>query len=167
MITVFWDGKGVILQDKNPARGENQLTPTSGCRRDPGSILKQSGLTRIGQKSYFSMTIQCCTQICRLVQPSQNLLGQCYHNHNPALLVFNLFRVLKKAIYSTKFATDDDVLHTVRTWLHEQNKAWYQQGIRSTLALYRHRARDVDGNCGKTGYGIKPSLFITCNFCNL
>jgi hypothetical protein len=78
--------------------------------------------------------MQCCTQICRLVQPSQNLLGQCYHIHNPALLDFNLFTVLKKAICSTKFGTDDDVIHTVRTWLHEQNKAWYQQGIR-TLAV--------------------------------
>ena len=40
---------------------------------------------------------------------------------------FHLFRALKDAICSTKFKTDDNIIHTVKTWLHEQDNSWYQQ----------------------------------------
>jgi len=112
--------------------------------------------------------MQCCTQVCRLRKPSQTLVGQCYQVHNPAITDFHLFRVQKNVNCSTKFETDDDVIHIVRTWLHEQNTAWYQQGIH-TLALCWHRAIDLEGNFvgEKKGCGVKSSLFVTCNFCNL
>ena len=42
---------------------------------------------------------------------------------------FHLFRDLKNVVCGTKFETNDDVIHVVRTWLHEQDKAWNQQGI--------------------------------------
>ena len=48
-------------------------------------------------------------------------------------------------------------------WLCEQDKVWYQQGIH-TLVPHRHRATEVAGVCGTIGYGVKPSLFTTCNF---
>jgi histone-lysine N-methyltransferase SETMAR len=52
---------------------------------------------------------------------------------------FNLFRDLKNVVCGTKCETNDDVIHAVRIWLHEQDKAWYQQGIhkctRSLLAM--------------------------------
>ena len=37
---------------------------------------------------------------------------------------FHLFRALKDAICSK---TDDNVIHTVKTWLREQDNSWYQQ----------------------------------------
>jgi len=42
---------------------------------------------------------------------------------------FHLFRDLKNVVCDTKFETNDDVIHIVRTWLHEQDKDWYWQGI--------------------------------------
>jgi histone-lysine N-methyltransferase SETMAR len=42
-----------------------------------------------------------------------------------APLDLNLFGALKVAIHSTKFETDDIVIHAVKTWLCEQNNAWY------------------------------------------
>jgi len=38
---------------------------------------------------------------------------------------FHLFRDLKNVVCDTKFETNDDVIHIVRTWLHEQDKDWY------------------------------------------
>jgi hypothetical protein len=42
-----------------------------------------------------------------------------------------------------KFVIDDDVIHAVRTWLNEQDKAWYQQGIRLLVPCWR-KAVEVD-----------------------
>jgi histone-lysine N-methyltransferase SETMAR len=36
------------------------------------------------------------------------------------------FGALKDAIHSMKFETDGNVTHTLRTWLCEQDKAWYR-----------------------------------------
>jgi hypothetical protein len=43
-----------------------------------------------------------------------------------------------------KYENDDDVIHAVRTWLHEQDKTWYQQGIH-TFVPHWHKAIEVDG----------------------
>ena len=39
--------------------------------------------------------------------------------HSPGLAPsdFHLFGALKDAVHSTKFETDDDVIHAVRAWL--------------------------------------------------
>jgi hypothetical protein len=97
------------------------------------------GITRVQQKSDLSWTVQACTQIWRLRNPSQNLVWQCYPHppYSPGLAPsdFHLFGPLKDAVHSTKFETDDDVIHAVRTWLCKQDKAWYQQGVH-TLVPY-------------------------------
>jgi hypothetical protein len=58
---------------------------------------------------------------------------------------FILFGALKDAIHGTKFETDDNVIHVVKTWLGEQNKAWYRQGIH-TLTPHWRKAIEVDGD---------------------
>jgi hypothetical protein len=40
-----------------------------------------------------------------------------------------------------KFKTDDDVISDVRTWLHEQDKEWYRQGIHALVSRWR---KDVE-----------------------
>jgi hypothetical protein len=47
-----------------------------------------------------------------------------------------------------KFKPDDDVISAVRTWLHEQDKEWYRQGIHALVSHWR-KAVEMDGNCGK------------------
>jgi hypothetical protein len=42
-----------------------------------------------------------------------------------------------------KFKTDDNVISAVRTWLHEQGKEWYRQGI-NTLVSHWCKAVEVD-----------------------
>jgi hypothetical protein len=55
----------------------------------------------------------------------------------------------------------------VKTWLHDWDKAWYQQCVH-TFVLYQFKAVEVDGDfVKKTGYGVKPSLLIMCYFYDL
>jgi hypothetical protein len=77
---------------------------------------------------------------------------------------FHLFGALKDAILGTMFETDDHLIHAVRTWLRKQGKSWYRQHICSLLA---HGLRSGGRLCGIIGYGVKPSLFMMCNFCDL
>jgi hypothetical protein len=39
----------------------------------------------------------------------------------------------KNAVRIVKFKTDDAVIRAVRTWLHEQDKEWYRQGIHTLV----------------------------------
>jgi hypothetical protein len=57
---------------------------------------------------------------------------------------FNLFGVLKDAIRTKKFQTDD-VYCTARIWLHKHDKAHHQQNIH-TLLPRCHDTADVDGS---------------------
>jgi hypothetical protein len=52
---------------------------------------------------------------------------------------------LKDAIHNTKFEINDNVIRTMRTWLHEQGKALYWQGI-YTLIHHCYKAKQVDGH---------------------
>jgi len=49
---------------------------------------------------------------------------------------FHLFVALKDVICSTKFESNDNVICTMRTWLHEQQKAWYWQGVHTLIAHF-------------------------------
>jgi hypothetical protein len=44
-----------------------------------------------------------------------------------------------------KFKIDDDVISDVKTWLHEQDKEWYRQGIHVLVSRWR-KAVEVDGD---------------------
>ena len=124
MITVLRDCKGVILADMLP-RGE-KINSWHNIRMLT-KRRKQSGLTRLQQKSYFSMIMQDWTQVLRLKMPPKSLVRQCYSIHPIQPSFFHLFRALKDAICSRKFKTDSNVIHTAKTWLHEQDNSWYQQ----------------------------------------
>jgi histone-lysine N-methyltransferase SETMAR len=61
----------------------------------------------------------------------------------------HLFGALKDAVCGTKFeidgdGDDDDVFHTMRTWLREQDKAWYRQSMH-TLVPHWHKAVAMNG----------------------
>ena len=79
---------------------------------------------------------------------------------------FHLFGALKDVIHCMEFEIDGDVIRTVRTWLHEQDKAWCWQGIPWLVPSWR-KGVEVDRHHGKIGYGVKPSLFIICNLHDL
>jgi hypothetical protein len=42
---------------------------------------------------------------------------------------FHPFRDLQDAVCGTEFETNDHVIHILRTWLHEQDRVWYWQGL--------------------------------------
>ena len=66
------------------------------------------------------------------------------YSPNQAHSDFNLFGALKNAIHTKKFQTND-VYCTTRIWLHEHDKAHYQQNIHTLLPCW-HDTVDVDGS---------------------
>jgi hypothetical protein len=56
---------------------------------------------------------------------------------------FYVFGALKNAVRGVKFKIDDDVINAVRTWLQEQDKEWYRQGIGALVSPWR-KAVEVD-----------------------
>jgi hypothetical protein len=46
---------------------------------------------------------------------------------------------------SVKYKTDDDLISAVRTWLHEQHKEQYWQGIHALVSRW-HKAAEVEGD---------------------
>lgn len=60
-----------------------------------------------------------------------------------AFLEFHLFGALKDAICRMKFGTDEDVIQRVRTWLREQDRAWYWHDIH--LFLFEKGRRSSGG----------------------
>jgi histone-lysine N-methyltransferase SETMAR len=69
---------------------------------------------------------------------------------------FHPFGDLKNAVCGVKFKTDGNVISTVRTWLHEQDKEWYQQGTHTFFSLVQG-CRSGQRLGKKTGFGDKPS----------
>jgi histone-lysine N-methyltransferase SETMAR len=56
---------------------------------------------------------------------------------------FHLFGALKDVVRGGKFQTNNDVTRAMRTWLREQDKAWYQQGKHTPIPHW-HKATEVD-----------------------
>jgi hypothetical protein len=90
------------------------------------------------------------------------VLPHLLYSRDLAPSVFHLFGALKDAVHGMECDIGGDVICTV----HKQNKARYQQGI-CTLVPSWCKGIEVDRLCGKIGYGVKPSLFIMCNFHDL
>jgi hypothetical protein len=68
---------------------------------------------------------------------------------------------------AARFETDEAVIRAVRTWLREQDKARYRQGLYTLIPRWR-KAVQVDGdfvNKNRVRYKISP--FIMCNFHDL
>jgi hypothetical protein len=48
---------------------------------------------------------------------------------------FYFSRPLKDAVCRRKFESDDDMVNAIRTWLHQQDKDWYQLGVHAGAKL--------------------------------
>jgi len=128
MITVFRDCKGVIFVDVLP-RGK-KINSWSLCQdaekaqetvwphKNPTEILLQHENARLNTSFKTQKAI---TKFFWTVLP--------HPSYSPDLAPsdFHLFRALKDAIHSTKYNTDDNIIHIVKTWLCEQDNSWYQQ----------------------------------------
>lgn len=62
-------------------RRETTPMPTPGQWQNTQSFSSQFGLTRVQQKSCFSLKMQGYTQVWRVMKPSQNFVGPCYTIH--------------------------------------------------------------------------------------
>jgi hypothetical protein len=58
---------------------------------------------------------------------------------------FHLFGVLKNVVHGVMFTADDNVISAVETWLHEQDKEWYQQGLHTLISCWLS-AVEIDGD---------------------
>jgi len=133
MIAIFSDCEGVILVGPMLRRG---IINSDTCIRTPTELrnyFKQVWphknpteilLQHDNARPHTSLkTLEAITKFGWTVLP--------HPSYSPDLAAsnFHLFRDLKNVVCGTKFETNDDVIHVVRTWLHEQDKAWNQQGI--------------------------------------
>jgi histone-lysine N-methyltransferase SETMAR len=122
MITVFWDCEGVVLVDVMP-RGESFNSNTNirmltelqehskqfQPQKNPTEILWQHNSAKV----HTSLkTLKSITKF------DWSLLPHPPYAPNLKPLDFPLFGALKDTIHGSKFETDDDVIHPVRTWLH-------------------------------------------------
>jgi histone-lysine N-methyltransferase SETMAR len=58
---------------------------------------------------------------------------------------FHLFGLLKDALRGARFEDDESMILAVRTWLREQERSWYREGMHA-LASHWHKAVDLEGN---------------------
>jgi hypothetical protein len=49
---------------------------------------------------------------------------------------FYFSRPLKDVVRRRKFQSDDDMVNAIRTWLHQQDKEWYQLGIHALIPCW-------------------------------
>jgi hypothetical protein len=149
MITVFCDCAGGILvatklrwETVNSDDYAYMLTELIKC-------FKWVWPHKIPTKHCFSVTVQGCIQVWRIRKPLRNLfwtvLLHLPYSPNLASSDFHPFGALKDALCTVKFETDDSVICTVRSWLHEHDKAWYWQSI-PTLVPPGHNTIEVDGH---------------------
>jgi len=121
--------------------------PTSGSWQNSKSVSNESDLTKIQHKSCFSMTMHGHTSLRTwkdIIKFGWTVLPHPPYSPNQAHSDFNLFGALKNAIHTKKFQTND-VYCTTRIWLHEHDKAHYQQNIHTLLPCW-HDTVDVDGS---------------------
>jgi hypothetical protein len=135
---------------------------TSGHWLNSGIISNDFILTRIQQKSCFIMILPGCTHVCRLWKPSQyglTVLPHLTYSFIIASSDFCLLGALNDEICSVKFETDD-VIHMMRNWPHEQDKAWYWQGIHT---LVPHWCKAVEVNRDLWKHRVWSKSITLCN----
>jgi hypothetical protein len=79
----------------------------------------------------------------------------------PSTFIFPPLRSPKN-VCGVKFKIDNEVISAMRTWLHEQDKEWYRQGIHALLSRWRKAAEVERDTVEKTGFGDKPSHLNMC-----
>jgi hypothetical protein len=159
----LWTVKGWVLWMQ--CREGRQLIATPTWRRwqKSGSVSHEFGLTRIQQKSCFSMTMQGRTQAWRLRKPSQNLVRQNHPIHPTSPIshrqisnYLELWRIQSavRSMRLTMWFAQWELGYANRT-RHCTDKA--QRHTRSSLAQARRSGRKL---CGKIGYGVKLSSAV-------
>jgi histone-lysine N-methyltransferase SETMAR len=129
MITVFWDHEGVILVDVM-LRGETINSHTYvRMLTELGKHFKQVRPYKNPTEILFQHDSECSHTSLETWEAITKFVWTMLPHppYTPYLTPsdFHLFVAVKDSIRSTKFDTDVDVIHTVRTWLREQDKAWY------------------------------------------
>lgn len=130
-----WDGRQSTLM----------LTPI--CLQNSRSVSNELGLARFQQNIASSWQ---CKAAYECEDPGSHY-KICLdsitppYSSNLAPLDFHPFGALKDALCTTKFETDDSVICTGRSSLHEQDKAWYWQSI-PTLVPHWHNTIKVAGD---------------------
>jgi len=56
---------------------------------------------------------------------------------------FHLFGPLKDTLRGTRFEDGESIIHAVRTWLCEQERRWYSEGMHALVSRWR-KAVDID-----------------------
>jgi len=59
--------------------------------------------------------------------------------------IFIFLGHLKDALRGARFEDDKSVIPAVRTWLREQERSWYREGIHALASRWR-KAVDLDGD---------------------
>jgi hypothetical protein len=111
-------------------RGDRSTpTPISGRGQNSGSVSSEFGLTIVQQTA-------------RKFEKSGRRHKLYFNSEIPSTLLprsinfrFAVIWSLKDTIRRTKFETRGNVFRTVRTWLHEQQKAWCRQGVHNCASL--------------------------------
>ena len=89
------------------------------------------------------------TQVYEPRRQSPNLVGLCcpHPSYSPDLAPseFHLFGPLKDALRGARFEDDKSVILAMRTWLREQERSWYREGIHALASRWR-KAVDLDGD---------------------
>jgi hypothetical protein len=160
MITVFRDCEGVMPREERNNSNAYTRTMTEYTKlfkpvwshKSPTEILLQLENARLhtSLKSHEAITKFCWT-----------MLHDPPHRPDLALWDIHLFGAMKDAIRSTKLGTDD-----VRTWEpgNESRARYGHDKAYIHLFLINKGHKSGQRLCGKTGYGVTPSLFIMCNF---
>jgi hypothetical protein len=65
-----------------------------------------------------------------------------------ALCNFHTLAPLKEALRGCQFGSDEEVKEGMHTWIHEQPKMFFSNGIRKLVNSYR-KCVELQGDCGK------------------
>jgi hypothetical protein len=147
MITVCEDCEGLILYCGCHAEWETINSNMYTRNQSSGSVSNEFGITRIQQKSCFSMMLQGRIQVWQLGKPHYKIW---LDSVNPSTLHPRSSNFWFPPIWSPdgcnpwyKFEIDKDVIQIVITWLCEQHNDMVLTGIH-TLIPYWHKAIAVD-----------------------
>jgi hypothetical protein len=125
-----------------------------------GSVSNDFGLARIQGKSCFSKAAHKFWG--RLGRSSQNLFGQCTLQPRSTAVLFQLIwspEGCNSQYEVWNWWVCDECSDKLATWAG-QGRAQNRQGLYTPAPCWERL-------CEKIGYGLKPTLFIMCNFRNL
>jgi hypothetical protein len=104
------------------------------------SVTGECSLTGIQETCWFSTTIPALTQFYEPRRQLSYLVGLCSPILPIVLIwhhqIFFFLGPLKDTLRGTRFEDNENVIHAVRTWLHEQEMSWYRKGSYALVLLW-------------------------------